>query len=356
MAIARFEVLHGVADGQEVEIAGRYERWSPDLAPPGQVPVSARVVLDDGIGVLIGRYREPESRRPDDELVRLAGARVRVAGRFSSGRAFPGPGPMPGLWTGGGPQIVEVERVELIEPAIASAPVVRPEPTPVAQHEPMAMPAPPPPLPTILPLPVRPPARLTVGTVARRSLAGGRSRLVVAAPIAAAIAAGGGVALILRARHLALSTQYDIALVLAGGVLAFFATQMVAVSLLAARELRWLAALPWPFDAESYLAQLGAERSYSTLRVDVELAAPVADRAALVDARRLGRASLGWPHAHVVSIQSPRVMTDVTINRGIRPRYDNAAVHRWFRRCELAVIRPLAATCGIRAVAAYIEP
>jgi hypothetical protein len=354
VAITRFDELRGTADGQEVEIVGRYERWNPDLAPPGQVPVSARVVLDDGIGVLIGRYREPESRRPDDELDRLAGARVRVAGRFSNGRAF-GPGPMPGLWTGGGPQIVEVGQVEMIEAAMIE--VARPStPPPVARHQPEARPAPSPP-PAVLPLPAPPPARFAVGTVARRSLAGGRSRMVIAAPLAAFVIAGGCIALVILARHLDVPPRYVVPVVVIGGALAFLATRLTVVRLLAARELRRVAALPWPFDVASYLAQLEGEHTHSTLRIEVELGAPVAEaaRASLFDTRRLRRTTIGWPHAHVVSILCPRVTTDTSSDWAYKPRYDNAAIHRWFRRCELAVVQPLAATCGIRAVAAHIE-
>jgi hypothetical protein len=355
VAIARFDLLHGVADGQEVEIAGRYERWSPDLAAPGQVPVTARVVLDDGIGVLIGRYREPESRRPDDELVRLTGARVRVAGRFSSGRGFPGPGPMPGLWTGGGPQIVEVALVEMLEAAVIEAPRARTPP--VVRHPPQA-PSPPSPPPAVLPLPAPPPARLAVGAVARRSLAGGRSRMVIAAPLVAFVVAGGCIALAILALHLAVPRRYVVPVVFIGGAVAFLATRLALVRLLAARELRRVAALPWPFDVASYLAQLEGERIHSSLRIDIELSAPVADsaRASLFDARRLGRATIGWPHAHVVSIQCPSVRTDLSSDWAYKPRYDNARIHRWFRRCELAAIQPLAAAGRIRVVAAHIAP
>jgi hypothetical protein len=349
----RFDQLGGVAEGEAVEIVGRYERWNPDLAPPGERPVSARVVLADGIGILIGRYRE--SRRPDEELEQLAGAVVRVAGRFSRGRDYPGPGPMPGLWTGGGPQIVDLARVEMIEPAVSSpAPIVS-SPTPVATATPAAPPLPAPPL--ILAPPARSLAPLRPGRIARRSLGGGRSRMVFAVPIAVALATSAGVFLAMHAHVVVLAIRYQLPVVVVAGWLALVATHWVVVRWQAVRELRWLAALRWPFDAASYLAQLEGERTFSKLRVDVELVAPIPDaaRASLLHRRRLVRATVTWPHAHVVSIQCPPVDTDVTLGRSMRPRYDNAAVHRWFRRCARGAVEPLAAACGIRAVVAHIE-
>ena len=114
MPITRFDELSALVDGQRIEVQGRYERWNPDLAPRGSVPVSARVVLEGGGGVLIGRYGDAECRRPDDELDRFAGAAVRASGTYFKSREYPGSGPPPGLWTGGGSQIVDVGSVELV--------------------------------------------------------------------------------------------------------------------------------------------------------------------------------------------------------------------------------------------------
>jgi hypothetical protein len=143
-----------------------------------------------------------------------------------------------------------------------------------------------------------------------------------------------------------------------GGAAAFLATRLAVVRWLAARELRRVLALPWPFDIASYLTRLEGASNEASLRIDIELRAPVAEaaRASIIDVRRLERATIAWPHAHVISIQCPGVSTDVASDWAYTPRYDNAAIHRWFRRCELAALQPLAAACGIRAVAAHIAP
>ncbi len=123
MRVTHIDELARITDGAHVEVEGRYERWNPNLAPPGEIPVSARVVLaGGGGGILIGGYLDAESRRPDGELAHLSGAIVRVVGTYLATRPFPGPGPMPGLWTGGGPQLVNVQSIDLLEaPLVAVA-------------------------------------------------------------------------------------------------------------------------------------------------------------------------------------------------------------------------------------------
>jgi hypothetical protein len=346
--ITHFDELGGVADGQRVEVQGRYERWNPDLAPPGSVPLSARVVLVGGGGVLIGRYADAECRRADDELATLAGAIVRVSGTYFNGRAFPGPGPPPGLWTGGGSQIVDVGRVELIE---AAKPIV-PPPVPPVPEPPLA--------PTAVTADVEfsPPVASTIpsniGLLARASLSDGVSRIGAVASLLALLATSAGLFVAHQALGSPFGRRFASAGIVIGGMLGYWVVDRAISRIIATRELRWLASLPWTFDLPSYVAQLNEESMERALRIDVELVAPIgiANRSSVFDARGLGRATVEWTGDRFLSIQCPTVKTE-WVPPGPAfglPSYSNGRVHRWFRRCVKRALLPLYGACRVRSV------
>ena len=110
--VTTWQDLASLADGQAVEVEGRYEIRPVDMRPPGEEVVTASVILQGGPGVLIGAYGTIECVRPVEERSRLRGQRVRVAGTFRRSAPWPEGAPMPGQWTGGGPQVVDVGPVD----------------------------------------------------------------------------------------------------------------------------------------------------------------------------------------------------------------------------------------------------
>lgn len=351
MRVTHIDELARIADGEKVEVEGRYERWNPNLGPPGEIPVSARVIpAGGGGGLLIGGYLDPESRRPDGELARLSGAIVRVVGTYLATRAFPGPGPMPGLWTGGGPQLVNVASIELIE---AAAPRVTAADEPVAD-EPAPAPTAPPPAPPSLGVRSTVPSR--IGSLARRSLAGGVSRMIFPFSFIALLGVAAALFFALRAAGNPLDRRIAGGAPFLGGCLAFFAVDQLLIRLLAARELRRLTTLPFAFDLAAYAAALDGEPTSGVLFIEVELASPAAEslRASLVAPRLLGSAAVSFSHPCALSIRCPPVVTSSSSMLASRVYRDNARLHRWFRRCE-SVLARLHATTGVRAIAAHLE-
>jgi hypothetical protein len=110
-----WEELRALRQGELTEVEGQYEVRAAEMRPPGEEIVTASVIVIGGPGVLIGAYRTAESVRPANERASYAGKRVRVRGTFLDGTPWPHGGPVPGFWTGGGPQLVSVQRVELLE-------------------------------------------------------------------------------------------------------------------------------------------------------------------------------------------------------------------------------------------------
>jgi hypothetical protein len=314
--ITRFEDLVGVPDGQRVEVEGRYEAYAQFPAPPGP-PRTARVVLGGG-GVLVGGYLDPESVRPAEEIERLDGAIVRIAGRFLRTREWPNPdAPMPGIWTGGGPQLVDVDTPRVVTPAPprAAAPPVEAAPPPA---KPPRAPA------------ARPMIPAHVGRLARRSLAFGTSRLAQAAIVVVALAAGAA-ALLFEYAVLGLRDEtMALAPIVAIG-LALYAAEKAIVRSLSSRELRRLSALPWGFDLGAYVALLDREQLFPSLRVEVELEEPDTAPASVFTSPVM--ATEEWSFGH-------RPTTTPT----------NAGLHRWLRRCVKRELVPLHAHKPIRAI------
>ena len=107
MAILSFHELVATLDGTRVTVEGQYRPGVSGIPWPGVAPTSAFVVLRGG-SVLIGQYGGAESRRSDTELRDLDNCIVRVTGTYF--RCSPTqPDPIPGQWTGGGPQLVDIE-------------------------------------------------------------------------------------------------------------------------------------------------------------------------------------------------------------------------------------------------------
>jgi hypothetical protein len=115
MRVTKWDEAVSLVDGAYVEVEGRYEPCQLEMRPPGEEIVTVQVVLADGYRLLIGAYRTPECVRPAQERGALAGKRVRVVGTFRHTAPWPEGAPVPGLWTGGGPQIVTIQRLEPID-------------------------------------------------------------------------------------------------------------------------------------------------------------------------------------------------------------------------------------------------
>lgn len=105
MLVTHGSQLVGLTAGGRVVLRGRYEPAHVEMRPPGEEPTTVVIVLDDGARVLLGEYRSEECVRTIEERERLKGTTVKVSGEFHPSAPYPHPGPPPGLWSGGGPQI-----------------------------------------------------------------------------------------------------------------------------------------------------------------------------------------------------------------------------------------------------------
>jgi hypothetical protein len=102
-------------DGKRVSVVGAY-RLFPDQ--PGVdyagVPRAVRIALDDGMGPFLEPYWHNEARRPDAEVSRYLGKKVRVTGVYY--REQPrNPNDPPYASAMGGPCIHTVEKIEPAE-------------------------------------------------------------------------------------------------------------------------------------------------------------------------------------------------------------------------------------------------
>lgn len=95
-----------------VEVVGRYRRSPAVPVAPGTSPYAAWVDLEDNGAVLIGRFGTKECQRSPVELEELDGHEVQVVGVFLRTVPWQGAGPPPGIWTGGGPQLVDLTCIE----------------------------------------------------------------------------------------------------------------------------------------------------------------------------------------------------------------------------------------------------
>lgn len=100
-------------DGKTVAVVGTY-RLFPDQ--PGVdytgVPRAVRIALDDGPGPFLEPYWHKEAIRPDAEVTRYQGKKVRVTGRYY--RTQPrNPDDPPHASAMGGPCLHPVEKIEL---------------------------------------------------------------------------------------------------------------------------------------------------------------------------------------------------------------------------------------------------
>ena len=101
-------------DGQQVTVVGTY-RLFPDQ--PGVdytgVPRAVRIALDDGMGPFLEPYWDKQAVRPDAEVARFLGKKVRVTGRYY--RVQPkNPDDPPHASAMGGPCLHPVESIELV--------------------------------------------------------------------------------------------------------------------------------------------------------------------------------------------------------------------------------------------------
>jgi hypothetical protein len=114
MGYRSVEELMVLTAGSLIEVEGRYELYSPGPGHSSGTPETARVAFAND-GVLIGRFGTPEHIRPKEERERLVGKMVRVVGSFLPTAPWPHAGPPPGIWSGGGPQIAEVQSIDAID-------------------------------------------------------------------------------------------------------------------------------------------------------------------------------------------------------------------------------------------------
>jgi hypothetical protein len=263
---------------------------------------------------------------------------------------------MPGLWTGGGPQLVGVDAPVLIEAAKPQAPPPSPDPEPstapptsaVREDDPGERAAP---STKIVPS--------SVGELARRSLAFGPSWLPSVGLLLAALASA--VVIFFAERAIVgsgLPSKYAPLLPVVSIWFVLWIGEPLLMRRLASRELRRLQSLPWTFDLEAYLGLLDRDHLDETLRIDVTLVEPVAEasRSALGGSGRLGRATVRWTNDRALSIRfrtgGTRTWT-APLSRSSPP--SNSHVHRWFRRRLIRRLQALHAARGIRAAAVHLD-
>jgi len=129
--------------------------------------------------------------------------------------------------------------------------------------------------------------------------------------------------------------------------------------LLAARQRRWLAALPFPFDRDAYLHELAADRQFTgqvrliispTHKLDDD------DRALLAHAasRACRRTTAKWAGDELV-VTSRELATSQSGGRGGGTMYNSHALHRWFRKAARRFLIPTAKAYDLSRVVVDLE-
>jgi hypothetical protein len=230
---------------------------------------------------------------------------------------------------------------------------------PIPEPPPLARPpvAPPPaPIPREIYVPVPSTIPSSIGSLARRSLAGWMGIVVF---VVAMLVGAAGLFVALPFLGLHVRKRDEATYIMGGGVVVGWGVATVTAFWLAARQLRWLASLPWTFDVPLYVAQLDDERTERALFcVDVELVSPVGEVSPF-DPRRLGRdATVVWTRDRALSISCSGADSTPPgffyIPHGPQ-RPTNSHVHRWFRRCVFRALMPLHASFQIRTIKTRIE-
>jgi len=133
---------------------------------------------------------------------------------------------------------------------------------------------------------------------------------------------------------------------------------VVLVRRKAAREMQWLASLPFPFAHEGYARALGQEHERASLELVLHFARPVDDKQLAV----LGDlatdfsifASLRREAAATLRLQSPAFQSSRepmgTPVHSAMTSYSTAALHRWFRRAAAPYLVALARDHGLASV------
>ena len=350
--LTQFHQLAALEDGTRVAVEGPYRPGHSTMPRPGVAPVSAFVAVVGG-RVLIGRYSDTESRRPEAELRTLDGCIVRVTGTYF--RSSPTrPDPMPGQWTGGGPQLIDIDPPLLVQPA----PVHPPDPpTGTVRGCEQVNNSDEPTLAGDVPHTEvgieRRHRAITPSRSARYSLASTR---VCAILSIFAFAVG---ALTFWAAPALLGTvDFDTRLVVTCGVLVagLFGPAAVYRHVSAGHAVRTLSSQPWKFDVESYLALLEKKHS-GTLIATVQLSRSRSGREADITGqwRMPPRTTFRWhgddrlrletkpPPTRCPSMNSPLADHDFT------PLH-NPAVHRWYASVINGVLSPLHRQIGVREV------
>ncbi|GAB2687115.1 hypothetical protein [Thalassiella azotivora] len=103
-------------DGETVEVVGTYRVWDPLPFRAASQPPAQQVVieLDGEEGPYLGAWGYDDHFRPLDEIARLDGRRVRVAGTFLSAMP-PHPSDPPEAASMAGPCIHPVESVLAVD-------------------------------------------------------------------------------------------------------------------------------------------------------------------------------------------------------------------------------------------------
>lgn len=102
-------------DSKQVAVVGIYRQFpdQPGIDYSG-VPRAVRIALDDGLGPFLEPYWHKQAVRPEAEVSKYLGKKVRVTGRYF--REQPrNPDDPPHASAMGGPCIHPVDRIELVE-------------------------------------------------------------------------------------------------------------------------------------------------------------------------------------------------------------------------------------------------
>lgn len=124
---------------------------------------------------------------------------------------------------------------------------------------------------------------------------------------------------------------------------------VVLTPLRAASELRWLAALPFPFAHQGYFTVLKRDPSTNALQLLLTFHKPPnpADVETLCKAKFRG-SKLVWQDERCVLVESPpKLKTRTGYQRGV---YANAALHRWFRKTAAPFLSDLYRRAGLKKV------
>ncbi len=129
--------------------------------------------------------------------------------------------------------------------------------------------------------------------------------------------------------------------------------------LLATRQRRWLAALPFPFDRDAYLHALAADRQFTgRVRLIISPAVELDDetRAMLAHAasRACRRTTAKWAGDDLI-VTSRELATSQSGGRGPGTMYNSNALHRWFRKAARRFLVPTAKAYALRRVVIDLE-